>query len=309
MPDGPPNLFDRALLVRRRDRAAKAASPLPDFLLERVAEDFSDRLSVVRRTFARAACVTAYHGLLSRALRGHPAVGEVVDVEPSARLRALCDGQAIQADEEALPFEPGSLDLIMSALSLQVVNDVPGALIQMRQALRPDGLLLAALFGGETLKELRQSWVEAEAEITGGISPRVIPFADVRDLGQLLQRTGFALPVADSDIVRVTYASPLALMAELRAMGASNMLVDRRRVPVTRRLLYRAAEIYAEKFPADGGRVVTTFEIVTLTGWVPHESQQKPLAPGSAKMRLADALKSAPAASPDSSPKDREGEE
>ena len=194
------------------------------------------------------------------------------------------------ADDEHLPFGEASLDLAVSGLSLQLVNDVPGALVQLRRALKPDGLLLAALLGGETLKELREAWLIAEEEISGGASPRVAPFGDVRELGALLQRAGFALPVADSDVVRVTYASPLALMHELRAMAASNMLVERRRVPVTRRLLMRAAEVYAERFALPDGRIPATFEIITLTAWVPHESQQKPLAPGSAKLRLADAL-------------------
>ncbi|MEQ1672264.1 MAG: methyltransferase domain-containing protein, partial [Hyphomicrobium sp.] len=201
-----------------------------------------------------------------------------------------CKGAVICADDEQLPFGEATLDLAVSGLSLHLVNDIPGVLAQLRRALKPDGLLLAALLGGETLKELRRAWLEAEAEITGGASPRVAPFADVRDLGALLQRAGFALPVADSDVVRVTYATPLALMQELRAMAASNMLVERRRVPVTRELLMRAAEIYAERFALPDGRIPATFEIITLTAWVPHDSQQKPLAPGSAKMRLADAL-------------------
>ena len=182
------------------------------------------------------------------------------------------------------------MDLVVTALSLQLVNDIPGTLAQIRRALKPDGLMLAALLGGETLKELRQSWLVAEEEICGGASLRVAPFADVRDLGGLLQRAGFALPVADSDVVRVTYATPLALMQELRGMGASNMMSERRRVPVTRRLLLRAAEVYVERFALPDGRVPATFEIITLTAWAPHESQQKPLKPGSAQMRLAEAL-------------------
>ncbi len=196
----------------------------------------------------------------------------------------------IIADEEALPFAPESLDLAVSGLALHHVNDLPGCLVQIRRALKPDGLLLAALLGGETLKELREAWLIAEDEVSGGASPRVAPFADVRDLGGLLQRAGFALPVADTDVVRVTYASPLDLMREIKAMGASNVLTARRRVPVTRTLLFRAAEIYAERFALADGRIPATFEIITLTAWVPHESQQKPLQPGSAKARLADAL-------------------
>jgi len=184
----------------------------------------------------------------------------------------------------------GSLDLIVSALSLQMVNDLPGALAQMRRALKPDGLLLAALLGGRTLAELREALLAAESEITGGAAPRVAPVTDVRDLGALLQRAGFALPVADSDVVTVTYASPLALFADLRAMAATSVLVDRPRRPLRRDVLMRALQLYAERFALPDGRVPATFEILTMTGWVPHESQQKPLQPGSATARLAEAL-------------------
>jgi SAM-dependent methyltransferase len=196
----------------------------------------------------------------------------------------------VVAEEDALPFADASLDLVVSGLSLQLVNDLPGALVQIRRALKPDGLLLASLLGGTTLKELREAWLAAEAEISGGASPRVVPFADVRDMGALLQRAGFALPVVDSETVIVTYANPLALMQEIKAMGASNMLIARRRTPVTRALLLRAAEIYAERFAGFEGRVPATFEILTLTAWAPDESQPKPLRPGSAQTRLADAL-------------------
>jgi NADH dehydrogenase [ubiquinone] 1 alpha subcomplex assembly factor 5 len=285
----PPVIFDRRLLTLRRDRAAGGAEAHA-FLLERVADDFAERLAIVNRTFPIGLNIDAHHGLLSRRLRGLGTAGTVIDAEPSARLRAQCDGPVIAADIEDLGLPDGSFDLVVSGLSLQLVNDLPGALIQLRRALKPDGLLLASLFGGETLRELREAWLIAEEELTGGASPRVAPFADVRAIGSLLQRAGFALPVADSDTVRVTYASPLDLMREIKGMGASNMLADRRRVPVTRGLLMRAAEVYAERFPAPGGRVVATFEIVTLTAWVPHESQPKPLAPGSATARLADAL-------------------
>lgn len=284
-----PMIFDRRVLRLRRARHA-ATAMAHDFLLQRVADDFADRLSVVRRAFAQGASVGSYHGVISRRLRGLENVGSLVDVESTETLLAMSDGQRLAAEDDALPFAADALDLIVSGLSLHLINDVPGALVQMRRALKPDGLLLAALLGGETLKELREAWVLAEDEVMGGASPRVAPFADLRDLGGLLQRAGFALPVADSDVVVVRYASALALMQDLRSMGASNMLIERRRVPVSRRLLMRAAEIYAERFADADGRIPATFEIVTLTAWVPHESQQKPLAPGSATMRLADAL-------------------
>ena len=207
------------------------------------------------------------------------------------RAAPLADrGASVVVDEEALPFAPAGFDLIVSGLSLQWVNDLPGALVQIRRALAPDGLFLAAVIGGQSLTELRTALTAAEAELTGGASPRVAPFADIRDLGQLLQRAGFALPVTDVEPIVVRYASMLALMQDLRAMGATNALSERSRVPLRRAVLMRAAEIYDDRFSDADGRVRATFDIVWLSGWAPHESQQKPLAPGSARMRLADAL-------------------
>lgn len=284
----PPRIFDRALLARRRERVATGARH-HDFLLSRVADDLAERLAFIKRTFPLAADIGAHHGLLSQRIRGVAGVERVIIVERSLRLLGR-EGLRVVADEEALPFADASLDLAVSGLSLQLVNDLPGTLVQIRRALKPDGLLLASLLGGATLKELREAWLVAEAELTGGASPRVAPFADVRDLGALSQRAGFALPVVDSETVTVSYASPLALMRELKAMGASNVLSARRRAPVTRRLLLRAAQVYAERFAAADGRVPATFEILTLTAWAPHESQPKPLRPGSAQARLADAL-------------------
>jgi SAM-dependent methyltransferase len=283
------HIFDRRLLVQRRDRVAGAIAG-HEFLLERVADDLMERLAAIRRTFPVAANVGAYHGLLGRRLRALPGVELVTDVEPAGRLLAQCDGPRLQADEEALPFAEQSLDLIVSGLALQLVNDLPGAMIQMRRALKPDGLLLAAVLGGATLTELRTAFLIAEEEMEGGASPRVAPFADVRDLGSLLQRAQLALPVVDSDTVTVTYRDPVALMLELRAMGASNALVERRRRPLRKATLARAIEVYRERFGLPDGRVTATFEIITLTAWAPHPSQPKPLRPGSADMRLADVL-------------------
>jgi NADH dehydrogenase [ubiquinone] 1 alpha subcomplex assembly factor 5 len=282
-------IFDRRLLIARRDRVAARAAE-HDFLLARVADDLMERLGAVKRRFARAASVGAYHGLVGRRLRELPGIEQVTDVEPSAGLLAQCDGPRLQTDEEALPFAEGSLDLIVSGLALHLVNDLPGALIQMRRALRPDGLMLAALLGGATLTELRTAFLIAEEETEGGASPRVAPFADVRDLGGLLQRAQFALPVADSETVTVTYRDPLALMLELRGMAASNPLAERSRRPLRRATLARAMEVYAERFGLPDGRVPATFEIVTLTAWAPHPSQPKPLRPGSAMTSLADVL-------------------
>ena len=285
----PHQIFDRGLLLSRRARFAAGAGSR-DFLLHRAAEDIAERLSLVKREFPDGAVIGAYHGVLARRLRLLPNIGRLVDVEASPALAALCDGPTVVADEEALPFAASSLDLVVSALSLQLVNDLPGTLAQVQRALKPDGLMLASLLGGLSLHELRLAFVTAEAELQGGASPRVAPFADVRDLGGLLQRAGFALPVADADTIEVAYASALELMRDLQGMASANPLHDRSRTPMSRGVLMRAAEIYAERFARADGRVIATFEIVTLTGWAPHPSQQQPLRPGSAKARLADAL-------------------
>ena len=285
----PPQIFDRALLERRRARVANSATA-HEFLLARIGEDFAERLSVVRRSFPVIADIGAHHGALGRAIMATTGLERLISLENSPELLRQCGGTQMPGHAEALPFEPASIDLAVSALSLHLTNDLPGALVQIRRALKPDGLLMASLLGGATLSELRQAWLVAEAEVCGGASPRVAPFADVRDLGGLLQRAGLALPVVDSETLTVTYATPIALMQEIKAMGASNMLIERSRRPVTRRLLLRAAEVYTERFALPNGRVPATFEIITLTAWVPHESQPKPLAPGSATARLADVL-------------------
>ncbi len=283
------DIFDRALLVRRRNRVAADAAR-HDFLLARVADDLIERLAAIQRRFPVALNLGAYHGLIGRRLRQVPGVEMVIDAEAAPRLLAQCEGPRVRADEEALPFRDQSLDLVVSGLSLHFVNDLPGVLVQIRRALKPDGLLLAALLGGNTLVELRNAFLAAEEEMEGGASPRVAPFAEVQDLGALLQRAKFALPVVDADTVTATYPDALALMREVRAMGAANALSARRRTPLRRATLMRALEIYRQRFGLPDGRVPATFEIVTLTGWAPHESQQQALQPGTAKMRLADAL-------------------
>jgi SAM-dependent methyltransferase len=289
MTSPPPRIFDRRLLRARRRRAA-ALGP-STFLVERVAEDLSDRLSAVLRHFACAVDLGTPTDAVRKVLAASGKVGAIIAADVPVSGRSVADGElAVAADEEALPFREASVDLVVSALALQFVNDLPGTLLQVRHALRPDGLLLAALPGGNTLTELRQAFAEAEAEIEDGASPRVAPFADVRDLGALLQRAGFALPVTDVDRMTVRYASPLALMHDLRSMGASNPLIERSRRPLRRATLARMMQVYAERFSDTDGRVRATFEIVWLSGWAPHESQQKPLAPGSARQRLADAL-------------------
>jgi SAM-dependent methyltransferase len=282
-----PRLFDKSLLQRRRARAVSQGG-LQTFLLERAAEDMADRLPAVQRDFRRVLVMGSGSGLLRQAIAKQlPDAEFIISMEPGAGDR---DNLVVCGDEEFLPFADGTFDLIASALSLHFANDLPGALIQARRALKPDGLFLCTMLGGATLEELRASFAQAETEVEGGLSPRVSPMADLRDLGGLLQRAGFALPVADSDSVTVTYATPLALMRDLRAMGATNILTARRRTPLRRATLARATQIYQENFAAPGGRIRATFEIVHLSGWSPHESQQRPLRPGSAKSRLADAL-------------------
>jgi SAM-dependent methyltransferase len=268
-----PTIFDRNLL-RVHQQRARALGPAT-FLLDRVAAELGDRLAVVLRQFERAADLGTPTDALRRVLVASGKVGNIVDVI---------------ADEEALPFANGSLDLAVSALALQFVNDLPGTLVQIRRALKPDGLLLAALIGGASLVELREAFAQAESEIEGGVSPRVAPFADLRELGALLQRAGFALPVVDSDRLTVRYKTVLDLMRDLRRMGATNILIERRRTPLRRATLQRLTEIYGQRFADADGRLRATFEIAWLSGWAPHESQQKPLKPGSASKRLADAL-------------------
>ena len=285
-----PLIFDR-VLIRARQRRAATLGPAT-FLLDRVSDDLADRLAVVLRRFDLALDLGTPGGALRAALARLESIGGIVAANPLPLPRPDPKDTAlfVAADEEVLPFANGAFDLVVSALALQFVNDLPGTLAQVRRALKPDGLFLAALVGGETLTELRHSFAAAESEIEHGVSPRVAPFADVRDLGALLQRAGFALPVTDVDRLTVRYDTAFALMHDLRRMGATSTLRDRRRAPLKRATLMRTAEIYAERFADDDGRVRATFEIVWLSGWVPHPSQQQPLRPGSAKSRLADAL-------------------
>lgn len=292
-PDAQMRPFDRKTHKARRNRAA-AGFAAHDFLVARAGEEIAERIAGVNRDFEMAADIGSHRGALAEATAktGLPTgkIGTIVSADLSPAMLAAAPGLRVAADEEALPFRDASLNLVTSILSLHWVNDLPGALIQIRRALKPDGLFLGALFGGETLTELRQSLAAAEIELDGGLSPRVSPFADIRDVGALLQRAGFALPVVDGDRVTVRYADPFRLMAELRGMGETNALAERRRTPLRRATLMRAAEIYREKFGLPDGRVPATFEIVMATGWAPHEDQQKPLRPGSAEARLADAL-------------------
>src|SRR5215472_9431373 len=272
-----PILFDRALLFQRQHRAASLGPA--NFLLDRVGNDMVERLAAVMRDFKDVADIWTPGEGLQAWLRER--VGSVRRIAPT------------DSAQELLPCAPESLDLAVSVLALQFVNDLPGVLAQIRRALRPDGLLLAALIGGDTLTELRQSFAAAESECEGGVSPRVAPFADLRDIGDLLQRAGLALPVTDVDRIVVRYDNAIALMQDLRRIGATNILVERRREPTRRATLLRMAQIYAERFADADGRIRATFDIIWLSGWAPHASQQQPLKPGSAKASLAEAVKKA----------------
>jgi SAM-dependent methyltransferase len=282
---GFPVPFDRRAHRLRRDRAAMLvdrAGPL----LGAIAERLIDRLDDTTRRFARALDLGGRHGLLARGLKAR-GIPFVVSADLSPRMAARADGPAVAADEEWLPFAPGAFDLIVSSLSLHWVNDLPGALIQARRALAPDGLFLATLPGPATLAPLRAAFLAAEAATAGGASPRVIPLPDLRDAAALLQRAGFALPVADAETLTVTYPDPFALFAELRALGETNALAARSRRPATRALIAEAAR----RLPRDEeGRIALPLELITLTGWAPAAGQPRPLAPGSATVRLAAAL-------------------
>ncbi|HUI16345.1 MAG TPA: methyltransferase domain-containing protein [Alphaproteobacteria bacterium] len=284
-------VFDRRLVRRRRERAA-ARLEQHDFLFREVAERLVDRLGDTKRRFSLALELGRRGPALGRLALGKSGIERLVALAPAHGLVRDADATAVVADEEALPFADSSFDLILSSLALHWVNDLPGALIQACRALKPDGLFLAALFGGETLRELRAALLEAEIEVEGGAGPRVSPFADVRDAGSLLQRAGLALPVVDRDAITVTYPDALALMRDLRGMGETNAVAAQRRSFSRRATLLRAAAIYEERFAGPDGRVPATFEVIYLTGWAPHGSQQKALKPGSAAARLAAALDS-----------------
>lgn len=279
--DKNPNLiFDNALLQQRLKRAAQRNIAGVDFLFERCVQDLEDRLSTIERRFARAVIVNPYTSSPAACLQrsGKAETIETVDYQAND-------------STEFLPLEPASADLIVSLQSLQFTNDTPGMMMQIKQALKPDGLFLGCMAGAGTLGELRESLLQAESELTGGVSPRVAPFADVRDAGALLQRAGFALPVTDIENITVRYDNMFALLADIRAMGMANILSNRSRKILGRRFFMRAAEIYAERFSDPDGRIRASFPTIWMSGWAPHASQQQPLKPGSAKHSLAEALR------------------
>ncbi|UUX51692.1 methyltransferase domain-containing protein [Nisaea acidiphila] len=284
-------VFDRRQVRRNRDRAA-ADFPAHDFLKREVTERVVDRMRDIQRRFPRLLDLGSHDGSLRQSLDPELGAEWVVSLDPSERFATLASasGPSVAAEEEFLPFAPASFDAVISCLSLHWVNDLPGALLQARQCLKPDGLFLGAMLGGETLHELRAVLTEAETEVLGGAGPRVSPFAELQDAAGLMQRAGFALPVADSDLLTVTYANAFLLMHELRGMGEGNAITARRKGTTPKAVFMRAAEIYHERHAGPDGRIPASFQVLYLTGWAPHASQQQPLRPGSAAHRLADAL-------------------
>ncbi|MFZ1413119.1 MAG: methyltransferase domain-containing protein [Defluviicoccus sp.] len=285
-------VFDRRAVRQHRERAA-AGLERHDFLLREVGERLADRLDDVRRTFPLALDLGCHSGQLARLLAGRGGIEALVQTDLSPAMARRAEGLRVVADEEALPFAAASFDVVLSLMSLHWVNDLPGALMQIRRALKPDGLFLAAMLGGTSLNQLRQSLHAAEIAGEGGLSPRVSPFADARDAGNLLQRAGFALAVADAETVNVSYADPLALIRDLRGMGETNAVRARRRRCSRRATMVAAIEHYQAAFAGADGRIPATFQVIFLTGWAPHPDQQRALRPGAARARLADALDSA----------------
>lgn len=287
---GPPALFDRRLLVRRRDRAAHAFQDY-DFLHARAADDLLDRVESVTRDFDTC-LVLGGGGAIGRALADRPGarskINHLIETDLSPRMARLSDQTAVCLDEEALPLAPQSVDLVISCLNLHWTNDIVGALIQINHALRPDGFFAGALLGGATLTELRQSFQKVTDEDPA--PRRVSPFADTVDMAGLLSRAGFTLPVSDVDRVKARYGNSFVLMRDLRAMGETNALYDRPRTPGTKSLFVKTAQAYAEAFAEEDGKVPATFEIIHFAGWAPHPDQPKPKRPGSAQVSLADAL-------------------
>lgn len=286
----PPEIFDRALLKSRRDKAAKNIESV-DYLLKFANEDILDRLSVITREFPIVLNLGCHHGELSQDLKLHPSLGDVYSYDHSYEMLLKAPLLKIQGDEELLPFASESLDLVISSLSLHYANDLPGTFSQIRRCLKADGAFLGALLGGESLTELRHVFLMAEEELYGGASPRVAPFADVRDMGHLLQRAGFALPVTDREVLKVRYPNAMHLMKELQAMGASNCLQNRSQTHNTKALFERVNELYNQHYADEDGRITASFEIIYLMGWAPHPDQPKPLAPGSGAVNLKDVFK------------------
>lgn len=296
-------VFDRTLVRAHRDRAAPGFSD-HDFLVAEVADRLTDRLADISRNFSTVLDLGCHTGQLGRALQHRTDIKTLVQTDLSMGMLGAATGLRAAADEEVLPFADQTFDLVASVLSLHWVNDLPGTLAQINRCLKPDGVFLGAFLGGNTLQELRAAFLEGELEIKGGAGPHISPFAEVRDAGGLLQRAGFALPVADVETLTVTYPTPFALMTELRGMGETNALADGQAAPLSRSTLSATAAAYARSYGDTDGRVPATFDILYMTGWRPDPSQPQALRPGSASTRLADALGSEEHSAGDNPPRD-----
>ena len=282
-------VFDRKLRLMRLQRAQGKRSDA-SFLTDRVLTDFEERLATIKRDFDVAVALSIEHQALARFSQIKEKTRSVTSTGVQRPTQSDAPRIDLIADEEFIPFKAQSLDLCFCDTNLHYTNDLPGTLVQIRQSLKPDGLFLGAIYGPDTLSELRNAFSQAEIEMEGGMSPRVAPFIDVRDAGALLQRAGFALPVVDADLVNVTYSDVAGLFRDLRNMGETNFLLQRKKSPLRRSTLYRCMEIYHELYSNDDGRIRATFELIYLTGWAPDPKQQQPLRPGSAQTRLAKAL-------------------
>ena len=289
----PEALIDDRAHIRNRDRAAANFDQF-DFLKQAVTERIMDRIDTIRWDLPHVLDIGCHNGVLTEALLASPKITSVSAMDPSPEMARLtkqrCGVDVVAAPYDAIPFEGQQFDGIFSAFALHWANDLPGVLIQLRQRLKPDGVMVVALAGGETLGGLRAAMASAESEVSGGMSPRVLPMGDIRDMGGLISRAGLTMPVADSDTITVTYEHLFRLMADLRAMGESNAMNGRVKRMTGKSLLMRAAEIYQQRFGSDDGRISVDFEIITLTGWAPDASQPQPLKPGSAQQSLASAL-------------------
>jgi len=291
----PPKIFDRERYAARRNRAAPTFAKY-DYLRQRVAGDLESRLADTPRLFENGLELGAAGGALSRSLMASGKVAHMLAADIAPAFTGMAEARGLAArtvDEEYLPFPEASFDLVVAPLTLHWVNDLPGALIQIRRILKPDGLFLGALFAAGTLAELRDVLTEAETELTGGLAPRFSPLPGLRDMAGLMQRAGFALPVADRDTVEVTYGHPVVLLSDLKGMAERTCFVPGTSRPLSSRILARATQLYAERFPAPRGRVKASFEIVHVSGWAPGPGQPQPLKPGSAKVNLADAVRQA----------------
>ena len=283
------DIFDLALLNLRRRRIAPEFDKF-DFLLKWIIGDIENRLAAIKREFPTVLSLGSHQGMLGAICNDRPGTDIVIDQDSCIQFLKSAQGKKVNCNMEFVPFGKASLDLVLSAMTLQYVNDLPGTLIQLRQALKPDGLFIGTMFGSETLIELRECFMLAEEQVEGGVSPRVIPMTNVQECGALLQRAGFTLPVTDSDILKINYSEPENLLHDLRGMGLTNVLRHRRKTPLKRNTFRTMFEIYKSRYSNSAGKLVASFETLTMTGWAPHENQQQPKQPGSAQVRLADAL-------------------